>query len=46
MIRLNEFDRAEWQDVAKALRPDWSEADFDRAWIGFQREKARRSVHA
>ena len=40
MTRLDEFDRLEWWDVARKLRPDWTEEDFDAAWDEFQRLKA------
>lgn len=41
--RLDEFDKDEWRDVARLLRPDWTDADFDRAWDDFQRMKAERA---
>jgi hypothetical protein len=39
---LNELDRDEWRDVARRLRPDWTEAQFDKAWAEFQRDKSLR----
>lgn len=44
-MRLDEFDRDEWEDVARRLRPDWSEEDRDEAWNEFVRLKALRSAN-
>ena len=41
--RLNEFDKDEWRDVARRLRPDWSGEQFDRAWNEFlELKKSKR----
>jgi hypothetical protein len=40
--RLDEFDREEWWDVARKLRPDWTREQFDAEWDDFQRSKAER----
>lgn len=37
--RLDEFDKAEWRDVARILRPDWTEDDFEDAWREFTEMK-------
>lgn len=42
MTRLDEYDKDEWREVARRLRPDWSEADFDAAWDDCMRLKAER----
>ncbi len=39
---LKEFDETEWRDVAKRLRPDWSEDDFQKAWLEFSEWKRTR----
>lgn len=45
MASLDEYDRAEWRDVARRLQPGWSDADFDRAWVEFQNAKAKREAN-
>lgn len=45
MIRLDEFSYEEWRDVARLLRPDWNDDEFEDAWLEFQefkRKKARQ----
>jgi hypothetical protein len=44
VTRLSEFDKAEWLDVARKLRPDWSVGDFEAEWAAFQRAKAKRML--
>ena len=44
-VRLDEFDKDEWRDVARKLRPDWSEDDFEQAWTEFCRDKLRRRTN-
>ena len=41
--RLDEFDKTEWQDVARLLRPDWTDEDFEREWEAFVEWKRRRT---
>jgi len=43
--RLDEFDRDEWRDVCRHVRPDWSDAQFDEAWAEFIDRKRRRAMH-
>lgn len=33
--KLNEFDKDEWRDVSRKLRPDWTEEQFEEAWQEF-----------
>ncbi len=40
--RLNEFDKEEWRLVARRLRPDWTDEQFEQAWAEFAAEKAER----
>ena len=42
--RLDEYDRNEWRDIMRRLRPDMADADFDRAWDEFQRLKAQKAL--
>lgn len=45
-VHLNEFDKLEWWDVCRSVRPDITEAEFDRMWSEFQKLKAKReAVH-
>ncbi|MES2987667.1 MAG: hypothetical protein V4808_07160 [Pseudomonadota bacterium] len=44
-VRLDEFDKAEWRDVVRIVRPDWSDEQFDAEWAGFQARKRRRAMH-
>ena len=44
--RLDEFDKNEWRDVARRLRPDWTDDDFDEAWDEFVELKRRANEHA
>jgi hypothetical protein len=30
--RLGEFDKTEWHDIIRKLRPDWSDERFETAW--------------
>lgn len=41
--RLDELDETEWRDVAKQLRPDWTEEDLQREWRDFQAMKTAMS---
>lgn len=42
MTRLDEFDETEWRDVARLLRPDWTDEDCAREWAAFQEAKKLR----
>lgn len=44
MTRLDQFDKIEWRDVARLLRPDITDAEFDQMWAEFQRMKARKKL--
>lgn len=43
--RLDEFDKIEWRDVVRLLRPDWTEAKFEAAWAKFIAMKKRRKLN-
>lgn len=42
---LDEFDRDEWRDVVRLVRPDWSDERFDAEWDRFVEMKRRRRMH-
>lgn len=42
--RLDEIDKTEWRDVVKALRPDWTDEQFDDAWDRFVEVKRKHSL--
>lgn len=37
---LNEFDKTEWFDMMRKLRPDVTREEFDKVWSEFQTDKA------
>lgn len=43
-VRLTEFDKDEWRDVARKLCPDWTDEDFEREWAAFQKFKRRKKM--
>lgn len=42
---LSELDKNEWRDVARLLRPDWTEKKFDDAWREFCELKRRKGAN-
>ena len=42
--RLDEFDKAEWFDVTKRVRPSLSQSEFDELWAKFQRAKQTKTA--
>jgi hypothetical protein len=44
MTRLDEFDKDEWFDVMRRIRPDLSRAEFDEQWRQFQRDKQKHAA--
>jgi len=40
---LHEYDRNEWFDIVRRVRPDLKEAEFDRLWAEFCRMKEQRT---
>lgn len=42
MTRLDEFSKDEWRDVVRALRPDWSDDQFEAKWREFAAMKRAR----
>jgi hypothetical protein len=43
--RLDEFDKIEWRDIARLVRPDWTEDDFEQAWNDFCELKSAKHRH-
>ena len=33
--RLNEFDKDEWREITRRVRPDWTDEQFETAWADF-----------
>ncbi len=44
MEPLNEFDRDEWWDVARKLKPGLTREQYDKDWDDFQARKAARAM--
>ena len=42
--RLDQFNKQEWFDVARSLRPDLSDQELDAMWDEFIAEKKRRAL--
>lgn len=43
MTRFDEFDKIEWRDACRKVRPDWTAEQFEQKWTEFQREKQKRA---
>lgn len=43
-VRLDEFDKVEWRDVCKALRPDIHDAEFEDMWEEFCDMKKKKGL--
>ena len=41
---LHEFDKDEWRDATRRLRPDWTDDQFERAWAEFVAQKRRKDM--
>lgn len=44
-VRLDEFSKDEWREVARRLRPDMSDGEFELAWTEFCELKRRKHLH-
>jgi hypothetical protein len=42
--QLDEYDKEEWRAVARRLRPDWTDEQFEEAWIEFVEMKKRKKM--
>lgn len=40
--RLDEYDKTEWRDVCKTVRPDLTDKEFDAMWDDFCEMKAKK----
>lgn len=43
-VCLNEFDKEEWFDVARALKPGLPREEYEEMWKRFQADKAARAL--
>ena len=43
--KLYEFDKIEWRDIVRKLRPDWTDERFEKVWSEFIEAKLRKSEH-
>jgi hypothetical protein len=43
--RLDEFDKDEWREVCRLVRPDIEDEEFEELWKDFCRMKNFRSLH-
>lgn len=43
-VRLDEFDKIEWRDVCRRVRPDWTDKQFEEAWAQFLEFKRKRKL--
>jgi hypothetical protein len=41
-VRLNEFGKAEWFDIARKLKPNLTEDEYNLMWDEFQQAKRQR----
>lgn len=44
MSALYEFDKIEWRDVVRKVRPDITDEEYDRLWNKMMAKKAKRQV--
>lgn len=42
MTHLNEFDKIEWRDVCRCLKPELTDAAFEELWAEFVRLKQQK----
>ncbi len=40
MTRLNEYDKTEWQDIAKKMVPGLLNEQYDEMWLNFLQARA------
>ena len=45
MTPLREYSKEEFRDIARHLRPDWTDEEFEEAWEGFLDLKRRKALH-
>jgi len=44
-VKLHEFTKEEWWDVARVLTPEMTQEEFDAMWEEFQETKRRRKLN-
>ena len=42
--KLNEYDKEEWRLVQRAIRPDWTDEQFEEAWHEFVEMKNKKQL--
>lgn len=42
--RLYEYEKHEWRDICKAIKPDMTEEEFEQKWEEFCRLKALKGM--
>lgn len=42
--RLDELNKDEWRDVARRLKPEWTEEQFEEAWQEFVELQRRKRL--
>jgi hypothetical protein len=45
MVRLDEFTKDEWRDIARKVCPEWTDEQFDEAWTEFENLKLEKRLH-
>jgi hypothetical protein len=43
-VPLHEYNKLEWFDVARALKPGLTETEYDRMWTAFVSAKRARTL--
>lgn len=44
IMDLNEFDKDEWFDVMRVIKPDLDREEYEKIWAEFQLDKARKKL--
>jgi hypothetical protein len=44
-VRLDEFTKNEWLDVARKLKPDLSDQEYDKMWDEFLEAKVKHKLN-
>ena len=43
-VRLNEFDKEEWWEIAREVRPAYTREEFERDWVEFLEMKKQKAL--
>ena len=44
-VHLREYDRVEWYDILKQLKPELTQEEFDESWDELQEIKRKRELN-